>query len=252
MRRLLLVVLVALVLPAAAQAKEITGVAVCGPTSCKDADVAGFGHAGPFGGASAGPPKGRFYRLELRVDDQVAGRLYYEPVSGLVAHEDHPRTFVWTRLAPPLASAVKDAAERVEPFPPPRVTGARVGGTRVAGDASTYGALLRVDGPPVVPKTSADAVAIVLEATSPNPWTEVRLLWYPEDSVLFRSPGTYVRLPDGLAADVAAARPLGDRDGGSTTVPWLAVAVAIAGALVLVGLAFRRTLRPAPKPAAAP
>src|SRR3954469_18654562 len=149
MRRLLLVVLAALVLPAAAQAKEITGLAVCGPSECEDADISGFGHAAPFGGDANGPSPGRFYRLDLSVDGESAGPLFYEPVTGLAAREDRPGIWVWSRLAPPLATATKEAAKRVEAFPPPRVTGARVGSKRVPDDSSTYVALLRVDGPPV-------------------------------------------------------------------------------------------------------
>jgi len=252
MRRLLLVIVAALTLPAAAHAKEITGLAVCGPADCEEADVSGFGHDAPFGGDSVGPPPGRFYRLQLEVDGQTDafGGLYYAPVSGLVAREDRPGVFVWSRLAPPLASAVKEAAKRVEPFAAPRVTGARVGGKAVAGDASSYGALLDVTGTPAIPKSSANAVDIALEAIAPNPWTAVKLLYYPEDDVLFRSPGTYVRLPNADAADVEAARPLGD--GGGTTVPWIAIAVGLAAGLALLLLARRRVLRPAPKPAAAP
>ena len=74
----------------------------------------------------------------------------------------------------------------------------------------------------------------------PNPWTQVWLLWYPQDKVLFRSPGTYVRLPDDLAADIDAARPLGSGPGGGTLVPWLPIGVVAAGALILLVLAFRR------------
>jgi len=252
MRRLLLVIVAALTLPAAAHAKEITGLAVCGPADCEEADVAGFGHSAPFGGDSLGPPPARFYRLQLEIDGQTDafGGLYYEPVSGLVAREDRPGVFVWSRLAPPLASAVKDAAKRVQPFRTPRVTGARVGGKIVPGDASSYRGLLDIEGPPAVPKSSATAVDIALEAAVPNPWTAVKLLYYPEDNVLFRSPGSYVRLPDAEAADVEAARPLGD--GGGKTLPWIALGVAVAGALLLLALSLRRNLRPAPKPAAAP
>jgi len=240
MRAVLPVVLAALLMPAAAQAKEITGLPVCGPSGCEEANVAGFGHAAPFGGALGGPPAADFYRLDLRVDGEVAGHLYYEPVTGLAAHEDHPGTFVWTHFAPPLASAVKDAAQRVEPFPPPRVTGAQVGTRRVSGDASTYSALLGVAGPPVVPKTSEDAVAIALAASAPNPWTEVTLRWYPRDRVLFRSPGTYVRLAEGIADDVEAARPLGGRSDGGSRIPWIALGTGAAGLLVLLGWVLRR------------
>ena len=250
MRRVLVVLVAALVVPAAAQAKEITSLAVCGPATCEDADVAGFGHDAPFGGANKGPPPGRFYVLEFVADGQRAGwPIYYEPTSGLAAIEEGAGTFVWRPLAPKLATVVRETARRVDAFPVPRVTGARVGGTTVAGDAASYSSLLRVGGQPVVPKTSAGALTIALQSPHPNPWTEVKLLWYAEDKVLFRSPGTYVRLPDGIADDVDAARPVGG--GGRTTVPWLPIAVALAGALLLLALALRRTVRPAPKPAAA-
>jgi len=43
MRAVLPVVLAALLMPAAAQAKEITGLSVCGPSGCEEANVAGFG-----------------------------------------------------------------------------------------------------------------------------------------------------------------------------------------------------------------
>jgi len=242
MKRLLLVIVAALVLPAAANAKEITGLAVCGPADCEDADVSGFGHSGPFAGDTIGPPPGSFYRLELGVDGQTDafGGLYYAPVSGLVAREDRPGVFVWGRLAPPLASAVKEAANHVQPFQAPRVTGARVGGKAVSGNASSYSALLHVDGPLAIPTTSSNAVEIALRATAPNPWTATKLLYYPEDNVLFRSPGTYVRLPEPEAADVEAARPLGS-GGGGTIVPWIPLGTAIAGVLLLLGLGLRRT-----------
>ena len=253
MRRVLLVLVAALALPAAAQAKEITSLALCGPDECSDVDATGYGHSGPFGGQSGGPPPppGRFYRLDIGVDHgRGAFSVYYEPGSGLLASEDRPGTFMWLRPVPKLASELKETAKRLEPFAAPRITGAEVGSKSVTGDASTYAALLRVSGPPVVPKTSGDAVGITLTASAPNPWTQVALLWYPQDRVLFRSPGTYVRLDEGMAADVQAARGLGD--GGGAAVPWIAIAVALAGALALLLLALRRTLRPAPRPAAAP
>jgi hypothetical protein len=237
MRRLLLIVLAALVLPSVAYAKEVTALAVCGPAECEDADVSGFGHEAPFGDDTSAPPPGNFHRLDLEVDGESSGwGLFYDSATGLVAREDRPGTWVWSRLAPSLAKAVKGAAQGVVPFSAPRVTSARVGSKRVSG--STYAALLRAEGPFHVPQTSEDAVMIALTADRANPWTQAWLLWYPQDKVLFRSPGTYVRLPDGIAADIAAARPLGVGDG--SIVPWLPIGVALAGALVLLVLALRR------------
>ena len=254
MKRVLVVLVAALVLPATAQAKEITSLALCGPDECQDIDASGYGHSAPFGGETVGPPAGHFYRLDIGVDGGADGfSAYYEPVSGLLATPDRPGTFLWLRPSAKLAPDLKAAAKLLEPFPAPRVIGAQVGARQVTGDASTYSALLRLDGPPVVPKTSEDAVVIRLRPSAPNPWTEAMLLYYPRDRVLFRSPGAYLRLPDAMAADVEAARPLGGSDGGAgPIVPWVPIGVGLAGAVVLLLLALRRVLRPAPAPAAAP
>jgi hypothetical protein len=175
MRRLLLVVVAALVLPAAAQAKELTALAVCGPGDCRDVDVSGFGHDAPFASDTNGPAPGPYHRLDVEVDGQSsAWGLFYDPGTGLVAREDRPGTWVWSRLAPSLAESVKDTAKRVQPFPAPRVSGARVGSKRVSG--STYAALIRADGPFVVPQTSEDAVTIPLGA-GPEGGTHVP--WIP-------------------------------------------------------------------------
>jgi hypothetical protein len=46
--------------------------------------------------------------------------------------------------------------------------------------------------------------------------------------------------------------PLGGGGGGGTMVPWIVIAVALAGAFLLLVVALRRNLRPTPKAAAAP
>jgi hypothetical protein len=245
MKRLLAVFFAALALPAAAQAKEINALAVCGADACEDVDMAGFGHRDPIAGDSAtadGPPPSDFLRIDFTVDGQVgAFTVFYEPNSGLVAIESRPGTVEWARLEPRIATAVKDAAKRLEPFPAPRVTGVRVGEEAVQGDPGSYLGLLTLEGEYVLPKTSRDAKGIRFETLDPNPWTAVTVLYYPEDDVIFRR-GTFVKLPVGLAADIRAARGLGT--GGGTTVPWLPIGVALAGAALLVALFVRtRTAR---------
>ena len=238
MRKLLAVVAAALALPAAAQAKEITGLAVCGPDDCEHAKITGFGHRDPIGGVATAPPLSQFLRIDFYSDVDAAGfSLFYEPVSGLVATEGQFRRLVWARLAPPIAAAVEEAAARVEPFPAPRVTGARIGARRVTGDPSSYLSLLTVEGPSVAPKTASAGLPIVIETAEPNPWTVPGLLYYPDDDVLQRS-GTLVKLPAWLAADIEAGRSLGG-EGGAARVPWLPIAVALVGTAALVALFLR-------------
>jgi hypothetical protein len=238
MKRLLAALVVVLALPAAAQAKEINALAVCGPDACEDVDMTGFGHHDPIAGDSAtqaGPPASDFLRIDFTVDGQAgAFSVFYEPRSGLVALEGRPGHVEWARLDPRIATAVKDAAKRVETFPAPRVTGVSVGDREVAGDPSSYLPLLTLEGAFVLPKTNEDAVSIQFEATDPNPWTEATILYYPRDEVILRG-GTFVKLPGGLAADIQAARALGTASGG-TTVPWLPIGVALAGAVLLVAV----------------
>ena len=246
MKRLLALIAVALALPAAAQAKEINALVLCGPTSCEDVDVAGFGHNDPIAGASAtqdGPPPSDFLRLDFTVDGQEAAfSVFYEPDSGLVSVEGLAHSLEWAPLAPPIAIAVKEAAKRLETFPAPRVTGVKVGARTVKGDASSYLALLTVEGPFALPKTKRDAEGIRFVTDHPNPWTRNSILFYPEDEVILRE-GTFVKLPAGLAADIAAARPLGT-GGDETSIPWLPIAVALLGAALLVALFLRtRTAR---------
>jgi hypothetical protein len=251
MRRLLIAVLVVLALPAAAQAKEITGFALCGPNGCEKADVAGFGHRPPFtqeGQAAPGPTA--FYRLDFTVDGQSAFSSYYESRSGLATFEDGPGHVVWTRLAPRLATAAKEAAKHVEAFPAPRVTGARVGGRRVTDDPASYARLLNIAGPIAVPRTNSGSMGISLEARDPNPWTSVMLLYYPADNILFRDTSTFIKIPAALAADIEAARPLGS--GGGPGVPWITIAISSAGALLLAGILIRILRRRAPRGEVAP
>jgi hypothetical protein len=246
MKTLLAVIAVALALPAAAQAKEINALVLCGPASCEDVDVADFGHNDPIAGASAtqdGPPPSDFLRLDFTVDGQEAAfSVFYESDSGLVAVEGAAHSLEWARLAPPIAAAVKQAAGRLEPFPAPRVTSVKVGARTVKDDPSSYLALLTVEGPFALLKTNRDAVGIRFVTDHPNPWTRNSILFYPEDGVIMRE-GTFVKLPTGLAADIEAARPLGT-GANRTSIPWLPIAFAILGAALLFALFLRtRTAR---------
>lgn len=223
----------ALALPAAAQAKEINALAVCGATSCVDVDLAGFGHRDPIAGDSAtadGPPPSDFLRIDFTVDGQArAFMVFYEPRSGLVALEGRPGHVEWARLDPRVAPAVKDAAKRVQPFHAPTLTAVRIGAKALA-DPGRYEALLTVEGRDVLPKTTRDAEVVYLEADVPNPWTEMQLLYYSDDDVLLRN-GSFVKLPGPLVAELEGR--------AGTSLPWIPIGTVFAGAALLLVLFLR-------------
>jgi len=236
---LLTALLLAFLIPSAAQAKGVGQVAVCGADACRDAGVAG-GEPFDLSRRGVAPAPGPYYELRLSFGHGAQSRgIYYEPRSGLAAYSEEHGSTGWVRLAQPFAAAVKEAAKDVEPLPAPRLTAVYVGDRRVAGDPSTYLKLFGVHGPFVVP-AAAGFDWIRFESPDANPWTENALAFYPRNGVLLNG-SRYVKLPPALAADIAAARPLDRGQDGGFRIPWIAVGTALAGALVLLGLGVRRT-----------
>jgi hypothetical protein len=239
-RRFLAAVVVALVVPAAAHAKGLSSLAVCGPDECQ---IAGSspGEVFDMSRTVQAPPPGPYYELRLSFEHggQSTG-IYYEPRSGLVSYSESFGVPAWAPLMPMVASAVKDTAKRIEAYPAPQLTAVYVGDRRVLGDTSTYLALFGAKGPFVVPGPRAKLEWIRFESPDSNPWTATPLAFYPQNGVLLTG-STYVKLPAATAADIAAARPLGERPDGGAEVPWVPLGTAIAGALILLLLALRRT-----------
>jgi len=237
MNRLLAVIALALalLLPAGAPAKGPVSAALCGPDGCRDAGMLDMGPAGLFDTSrSQGPPTSAPY-YELRLDfgrGQHSSGIYYEPRSGLVSYSEDFGSAAWAPLAD---RSLRETAGKLRPYEAPRVTAAWVGDRRVSGDPGTYLRLLTLKGPFMSPDWLSDSVEIRLESPSPNPWTSPALVYYPSDRVLL-VPGTTrrVQVPGAVAADLAAARAFGD-SAGRTTLPWIALAVALAGLLALVG-----------------
>ena len=254
MKRLLLAVLVALAVPATAEAKELTGFKVCGPDECASGGkITGFGHSGPFDPAGAGyapPLPGPFYVLKLEVDGHPdAWTVFYEPRTGHAAYRTEQAWMTWSRLDPRLAGPVKDAARQVEPFSAPTVIRVRVSGREVAGDLGSYLRLFELTGPYAVPGAGESDV-IDLDSAVPNPWTDAQLLYYPEDDIIQVSAGRTIRISSGLASDIEAARPLGD----GNDLPVLPVAMLVAATLGLAAVAvlISRALRERPGATASP
>jgi hypothetical protein len=255
MKRLLLAVLVALAVPAAADAKELTGFRLCGPDGCAGGKLSGFGHDGPFDPAGAGyapPAPGEYYTLVLEVDGHSdAWTVYYEPRTGHAAYTTEHAWMTWSRLAPELAGPVKDAAKQIAPFARPTISRVRIAGREVSGDLDSYLRLFELDGRFAV-QGDGESDVIDLDSARPNPWTDAQLLYYPEDDIVQVSAGRTIRVPSGLASDIEAARPLGDGD-GLPVLPVVALAAAALGlATVAVAIAEALRKRPDPRPATQP
>jgi hypothetical protein len=239
-RRFALALAAALLLPAAAHAKGPTSLAVCGADGCRDAGSSDSGEVFDISRSADAPPPGPYYELRLTFEhgEQSKG-IYYEPRSGLVSYSESFSVQKFAPLVPAVATAVKEAANHVEAYPTPRLTSVSVGDRPVRGDTSSYLALFGVKGPFVVPGPRAELEWIRFDSPDPNPWTATPLAFYPQDGVLLTG-STYVKLPAATAADIVAAGPLGDGPGGGTHVPWIPIAVAAAGVLILLVLALRR------------
>lgn len=257
MKRLLVVLLAALAFPAAAHAKEVTGLELCGASGCESTDVSGFGHADPLnptGSGQTAPPPTSFYRLNVLMDgDGNTWPIYYEPKSGLVAFTQSTSNFLnWARLRPQLATLVKELARQVEPFPTPTFTEVRIGDRVLTEGAASYLRLHAVKGQVALPG-DGDVDVIRFDGGVESPWTDGILLYYPEDDVLVRTGGQYIRLPADLAADIEAGRPLVDGEAARRVVPWVVIGIVGAFAVVLLAsMLWRRRSVAAPTPAVSP
>jgi hypothetical protein len=129
MRRAVVALIAALALPAAAGAKEVTAVTVCGADACTRAtDHASrdaFMHAGGVAEEAPGTPQ-RSYRLRVSVDEPGAGHVedwiaYWLPDAGLLASRDESTgSLVFTGVDAPLADVLRRAARGHEARPPRR------------------------------------------------------------------------------------------------------------------------------------
>ena len=256
MRRRVLPILLALALPAAADAKGPIKITVCGESGCSAASAAM--HHDPFGGSGAGAPRaappGPYYRIDLNAGGREEWSIFYVPAARVLAIPNERGWMEWRPLAGPAASFVRRHARTIAPFPEPTVSEALLDSRRLTGDPDSYLAVLHVDGALDAP--DGESVALELRSDRPSPWTNVSYRYYPADDVLLRMNGAFVRLPPALVADLEAslgpeqvdrtARPPAERP--STGLSWLWPALAIGGGLLLAGVAAllgvrRRTAR---------
>jgi hypothetical protein len=244
MRRvlLLLVGLIALATPVEASAKEgVKAVTVCGTGGCVVADDVHVGGLGapiaPELHSLAPPPPGAYYEVKFsfgrRMPDGPAA--FYVRERDLFATRTETAWTTWIGASTALSRLVERLSARVAPFPRPKLTGVWVGARRVSSDPNSYLRLFTLGGSTMGSPQLGHRRSIWFTADRPNPWTNTRIAYYPEDGILEVAAGRFVRLPDGIASNLAAARPLADH--GSSGRAW-PVPATIGGAAALAVLAF--------------
>jgi hypothetical protein len=116
--RIAIILALAIAFPAAAAAKEVTRVDVCGADGCTrvndHATMEAFMQGGDM--AQAGPARPqRSYLLKVYMREGTdkshqAWTNHWLPAAGLIASEDSPGRFTFTSVGPKLERALRDAA----------------------------------------------------------------------------------------------------------------------------------------------
>jgi len=250
MRTLALVVIAALVAAAPAAAKELKSVAVCGPNDCvtytSPADMEALVEVDP----SAAPPApaGPFYVLSVRIaegDRTFGWKTFYVPSAHRQAVFDEGAGATrWSDALPGARRLLDAAARNVQPFPTPRLAAVRVDGRTVSGEPQGYIRLFAAGSPTDADPPRWDWVPVDLVAPATTPWTgSDRDLAFSPSGRLVERGSVRTRIPDALAADVAAGRTLTFTEGG---LPWslLAAAAIAAAAVALAGALWIRRRAP--------
>jgi hypothetical protein len=241
-RLALILAVAALLAPSGASAKELVSATVCGASGCRTLTARATLNEIPGGEDVTGlDERAAYYRLHL-VTAEPNGRrydftTYYVPSA---------RAMSWSedglyRLHPIYGQRANGVMRRItaglDPYAAPRITAATVGTRRVTGAAAaSYASLFSAGEPTQLDARPDDWVAVDLHSSRPSPWTDGK-------SELMFSPSTNLveigyeplRIPDGVADDLAAGRTLHAESGRS--VPWGALALAGVGILAAFSLA---------------
>jgi hypothetical protein len=242
MRRILLVLAAALLLPATANAKEIEKAVVCGAEGCKT--VGHPGHEIANGGSGAGriPPPGPYYSVELFVGDDGGAHgswtVYYAPEPGAISYAGEGGDFVWSQLPAEAAALYRQASAALEPFPSPRFHTVLIDGRAVA-DPQSYLRLLTVPSAGSAYPDEPDWQRVELRADRENPWSLSKLEYSPATDVLVRG-SEFVLLKPALAERVEARGSLGSGPGSAFDWPLVSGSVLVAAAAGLAGLLLAR------------
>jgi hypothetical protein len=239
---------VALAAPAAAAAKNISSVKLCGASDCAtitNRDV--LQRWMESGGSLTAPPAiSRYYRLEITVSaapgetfdngkTSITWSEWYVPATQAIRGTDEAGNASWSRQSGRAAAIFADAVRTVEPYPAPTITAATIGGRSVK-DPASYARLFDPGWKIATDWSAKDWRKIRLRSDASSPWTDGKnnLSYSPKKHVLMRD-GTVVQVPRSVAARLTSARSL-DADNGHRRIALAAagiVAAALAGAAFL-------------------
>lgn len=199
----------ALALAPPGPAKGIERATVCGASGCRALEdpsqaLVGFGDGRPDRPAAPAP----YYRVEFQVSvhEETAWTVWYVPRSRVGATVATGRA-EFERLEGASRAAFERATRGIEPFPAPRVTGARVGGRPVPRPASYVSLLGRPGtlGPPV----AGDWITIEVRTNVESPWTGGPALLLSPSTRILQDGFRFSRLDPGTVERILARRPLG-------------------------------------------
>jgi hypothetical protein len=174
-KRLLVIVVAALVFPAAAAAKEFKAVTLCGPSGCATSSAPE--DVGPLGVAfednrlrEVSPPAVQpYYRVEIDVGGSDSWTQWYVPGAQVFSTFDENALPVWWDSQ--ALAVFRKLARRVKPFTTPILSKVVVDGKRVS-DPKPYLAL--IGGLPGTMQASASGkwIQLVLTPSRPSPWLQ--------------------------------------------------------------------------------
>ena len=240
MRVVLLAAAIALVLPAAAAAKELSAATVCGAKGCTtfqrpSMDIA----SGGDGVTEPAPAAAPYYTVKLTVDEQghrESWTVFYVPGADMVVYRDEVGRTAFETLSGDAQRAYHRYTEGIAPYAAPTITRVTVGGKRVA-DPQSYLSLFTARAAGEAYPAAADFVPIALHASRPSPWTDGRYLMFSASTGSLERGTSVVQLAPATVDAIVAGASLDDSaPGGASGFDWPLVTGTLAAVLAL-GLA---------------
>lgn len=241
MRRMLAVLLLALLLPAPAAAKELSKLDVCGASGCRSTkDLAllrDILRSSDGSGSASVPGLEPFYKLVYHVragrGESFNGRkefvfsTYFVPSTGVVRTTDERGAVLWSTASPVFADALAKLAQGVKPFATPRITRVTVGGKPVAKPAS-YERLITVTSENTDYVFADDWAHVKYRTARPSPWNGILLDFSAKEQAIQRN-NRWIHLDSALATEARLGAPL--TGGGGDRFPWQWIGIGAAAFL---------------------
>lgn len=238
---LTLAALVALTLPAVADAKEISKVELCGAESCNTITGAQNTRRLVDNGDSlsmmAAPP-GPYYRVTLTATHEEGTdtwSIFYVPAGDRLGLPDGQ----WQQLTGVAAAAYRKATADLEPHPAPTLERVLIDGRAVEDPASYLALFTAGSNEGALPTHLADWVPVDMRFRGETPWSGDPYLFFSPSDGLVQRGIEIVRIPDEMAANIRAGESLAAADGfpwAITAVIALALAASLAGGLTWLTL----------------